>query len=85
MIACKQVSKALAEHRYYELPWYRRIPMFVHIKLCVMCGDYNQQVVDMQKGVHDYLEHEDCGDIHPDVHLSDQAKAKIAEELRKSK
>jgi len=57
MIACKQVAKALAENRYYELPWWRRIPMFTHIKLCVMCGKYHQQVVDMQKGVHDYLEH----------------------------
>ena len=81
MIACKQVAKALAEHRYYELPWWRRIPMFAHIRLCVMCGKYHQQVVDMQKGVHDYLEHEDAGDIAPDVHLSSEARKRIEETL----
>jgi hypothetical protein len=84
MIACRQVAKALAEHRYYELPWWRRVPMFVHIKLCVMCGKYHQQVVDMQKGVHDYLEHEDAGDIETHVHLSDDAKQRIAKELREN-
>jgi hypothetical protein len=84
MIACKQVAKALANHRYYELPWWRRIPMFIHIKLCVMCGEYHQQVVDMQKGVHDYLEHEDSGDIEPQVHLSDEARQRIEAALKQN-
>lgn len=81
MIACKQVAKALSNHRYYELQWWRRIPMFIHIKLCVMCGKYHQQVVDMQKGVHDYLEHEEAGDIEPSVHLSDEARKRIENAL----
>ena len=84
MIACKQVAKALANHRYYELPWWRRIPMFIHIRLCVMCGKYNQQVVDMQKGVHDYLEHENAGDIQPRVHLSDEARRRIEDALKQA-
>ncbi len=85
MIMCRQVAKALADHRYYELPWYRRIPMFIHIRLCIMCGEYHQQVVDMQRGVHDYLEHENAGEVSPDVHLSYEAKKRIAEELQKAK
>lgn len=82
MIACRQVAKALAHHRYYELPWYRRIPMFIHIRLCVMCGKYHQQIVDMQKGVHDYLEHEEQGHIEPQMHISAEAKERIAEALK---
>lgn len=85
MIMCRQVAKALAEHRYYELPWYRRIPMFIHIRLCVMCGKYHQQVVDMQRGVHYYLEHENKGDVDPDMHLSPEVRERIAGELRKTK
>ena len=77
MIMCRQVAKALANHRYYELPWYRRIPMFIHIRLCIMCGRYHQQVVDMQKGVHDYLKHEEDGDLETNIHLSDEAKKRI--------
>lgn len=82
MIACRQVAKALANHRYYELPWYRRIPMFIHIRLCVMCGQYHQQIVDMQKGVRDYLEHEDAGDIETNLHLSEEAKERIAQAIK---
>ena len=83
MIACRQVAKALANHRYYELPWWRRIPMFMHIRLCVMCGKYHQQVVDMQKGVHDYLEHEDAGDIETHVHLSGDARERMRAAITK--
>jgi hypothetical protein len=83
MIACRQVAKALANHRYYELPWYRKVPMFMHIRLCIMCGKYHQQVVDMQKGVHDYLEHEEAGDIETHVNLSEDAKERIAEAMKK--
>lgn len=82
MIACKQVAKALANHRYYELPWWRKIPMFVHIRLCIMCGKYHQQVVDIQKGVHDYLEHEEAGDIEPKEHLSEDAKQRMKTVLK---
>ena len=82
MIACKQVAKALAHQRYYEMPWWRKIPMFAHIKLCVMCGKYHQQVVDMQHGVKDYLEHEEAGDIETHLHLSDEAKQRIEGALK---
>ncbi|MDF7797868.1 hypothetical protein P4C99_00230 [Pontiellaceae bacterium B1224] len=83
MIACKQVAKALANHRYYELPWWRRIPMFIHIKLCVMCGEYHSQVVTMQKGMRDYLEHEEAGDVETHIHLSEKAKQRIQDAMKK--
>lgn len=83
MIACKQVAKALANHRYYELPWYRRIPLFMHIRLCVMCGKYHRQVVDMQQGLRGYLKHEEEGEIETHMTLSDEAKARIAEAIGK--
>jgi alkylated DNA nucleotide flippase Atl1 len=79
---CRQVSKALADHRYYELPWWRRIPMFIHIRLCVMCGKSNQQIVDIQKGVHEFLDHEDADDIKHDVHLSSDARHRIESALK---
>lgn len=47
-----------------------------------MCGKYHQQVVDMQKGVHDYLEHEQADDIEPSVHLSDAARERMEAALK---
>lgn len=85
IMTCKQVAKALAENRYYEMPWNRRITMFIHIRICAVCGRYHQQVIDMQKGIHDYLEHEDAGDITPTLQLSDEARQRIAEKLKKEK
>ena len=85
IMTCKQVAKALAENRYYEMPWHRRITMFIHIRICAVCGRYHQQVIDMQKGVHDYLKHEDAGDITPTLKLSDEARRRIAERLHSIK
>jgi hypothetical protein len=47
-----------------------------------MCGKYHQQVVDLQKGVHDYLEHENADDIETHVHLSDEARERMKTALQ---
>ena len=57
--------------------------MFAHIKLCVMCGKYHSQVVTMQKGMRDYLEHEEAGDLETHIHLSDEAKKRIQDAIKK--
>ena len=36
----------------------------------------------MQKGVHDYLEHEEAGDVETHIHLSDEAKKRIEAALK---
>ena len=59
MLTCKQVSKTLAENRYYELPWHRKLGLFVHIRLCVVCGKANQQIVDLQTGIRKFLAREE--------------------------
>lgn len=82
MIMCRQVSKALANHRYYELPRWKRAAMFLHIKLCVMCGESNQQIVDFQKGVHDFLEHEEQDEVQLELSLSPEARSKIQKAVK---
>ena len=82
MLMCRQVAKALAEHRYYELPWHRRIGLRIHVALCAVCGKYHRQVVVMQDGVRTYLEHEEADEVAPDVHLSDEAAERIRARLR---
>ncbi len=81
MIMCKQVAKALSRERYYEMPWHRRIPMFVHIRLCVMCGKYHQQVVDFQKGFRGFLEQEGKGELDAGMHLSPEARKRMKDQL----
>ena len=84
IFTCKQVANALAKSRYYELPWYRRGPMFFHIGICKVCGKYHKQVITMQKGMKEFIEHENAGDLHPDVKLSDNAKNRIHEAIDKA-
>jgi hypothetical protein len=46
-----------------------------------MCGKYHQQVVDMQQGVREFLRHEEAGDLESGIHLSNEARDRIAGKL----
>ncbi len=82
MWMCRQVAKALAEHRYYELPLHRRIGLNMHIALCAVCGNYHRQVVVMQDGVRTFLDHEKANVIAPDVHLPDDVRDRLRAKFR---
>ena len=41
MITCKSVSNALARGDYDKLPPLRKKMLKLHIKMCAMCGPYN--------------------------------------------
>ena len=81
MWMCRQVAKALAENRYYELPLHRRIGLKMHIALCAVCGKYHRQVVVMQDGVRTYLEHEEADDVATGVCLPDDVRERIRAKL----
>ncbi|MAI19896.1 MAG: hypothetical protein CMF28_01455 [Kiritimatiellaceae bacterium] len=84
MLTCKQVSKALAENRYYELSWRKRVALFTHIRLCKVCGKANQFIVDLQTGVQKYLKREE-EEHFTEVTLTDEERQRIREKITSSK
>lgn len=82
MLTCKQVGKALAENNYHDLPPLSRWGLKIHVFLCCMCGKYNRQVMDIQDGVHEFLEHETLNDLPPiPQKLPADARQRIRESL----
>ena len=49
MLTCKQVSEALAHKNYSELPRLKRWALLLHVKLCPVCGKFNQQIMRSQE------------------------------------
>lgn len=49
MFTCKQVSRTLENKNYEDLSPFQKAMVRIHIALCVVCGKYNTQVMDMQK------------------------------------
>jgi hypothetical protein len=58
MFTCKQVSNALHREDYDKLPPLRRFFLKLHIKLCIFCGKFNQQVMESQDMCRCYKEQE---------------------------
>ena len=77
MIRCKQVARALADERYWNLPVHKRIGLRMHVFFCIFCGRYHTQVIDMQVGVKKFLENEDKTTCGENCCLSKEARDKI--------
>ena len=82
MLRCKDVSKALADHRYWEMPWYKRLGMRMHIGLCVFCGPFQRQIIVLQDAVAKYLQHEETDEPPSEMRLPDDAKQQIKDALQ---
>ena len=80
MLTCKQVSKTLAENRYYELPWHRKLSLFMHIRLCAFCGKANNQIVILQKGIRKFLEREEK-EHFTEIRLKPEERERIRERM----
>jgi thioredoxin-related protein len=85
MLTCKQVSKSLQSKDYKKLPFFSRMFLQFHVKLCVFCGKYNRQVMEHQDICRHYRENEEAilEHTHPDSVLNDEHKSIIKEELAK--
>ena len=59
MITCKQVSNALSKEDYEKLSPWRKFCLKLHVKLCVVCGRFNRQVMDSQDMCRCYKAHEE--------------------------
>ena len=80
MLTCKQVSKTLAENRYYELSWSQKVGLFMHIRLCAVCGKANQQIVDLQTGIRKFLAREEK-EYFTEVKLKPEERERIRQRM----
>ena len=82
MLFCKQVANALADERYWKLPFHRRIGLRMHVMLCAVCGQYHRQVMFMQRAADEYLKHEQEDPPPAEMSLSPQARDRIQTALK---
>ncbi|MFL2860302.1 MAG: hypothetical protein ACJZ85_02030 [Pontiellaceae bacterium] len=80
MLTCKQVSKALSENRYYELPLKKKFGLSLHIILCPFCGKANNQIVMLQKGIRKFLEREEK-EHFAEVYLNPDERERIRQRI----
>ena len=61
MFTCKQVSRILHNEDYAKLSPLKRFFLNLHIKLCIVCGKFNKQVIEGQDMCCNYKKHEEAG------------------------
>jgi hypothetical protein len=79
MLRCKQVSRALFEHRHDELPPLSRLGLWIHVILCPLCGRFQRQVIVLQDAVRRYVRFESDSAPTADMKLSDERRRAIRE------
>ncbi|GEM_PF-361670 len=81
MLRCKQVSKALADKKYWELPLRQRIGLRLHVFCCIVCGPFNRFLMLMQDATRHYLQHEQQDTPPDDLRLPPESKKSILDAL----
>ena len=82
MLRCKQVSDALSNGKYWDLPLRQRIGLKMHVCLCFVCGPFNRFIMLMQDTTRHYLAHEQSDAPPSSMSLSDDAKKRMASSLK---
>ncbi len=75
MLTCKQVSKALAETDYQELPTWKKFMLRFHVSICFVCGKFNTNIMLFQDMARAFRRHEENAIDEP---APEQSKAKWA-------
>ncbi len=86
MFTCKQVSKALENGDYHDLPFWKRMGLRFHVAFCAICGRYNKQVMNVQSTCRHVREHDEkhgecCGHAMEDSKKT-ELEALIAEQMK---
>ena len=81
MLTCKQVSEALAHKNYSELPRLKRWAILLHVKLCPICGKFNQQIMRSQELFSRYKQQESSG-LHSQHNLERASKEQLKKQLQ---
>ena len=81
MLTYKQVSEALAHKNYSELPRLKRWALLLHVKLCPICGKFNQQIMRSQELFSRYKQQESSG-LHSQHNLERASKEQLKKQLQ---
>jgi hypothetical protein len=63
-----------------KLPWYKRLRVRIHLRMCKYCHRFEQQLLAMQalsRHLHDHAE-----PLDPSIALTDEARERIRQTLQ---
>ncbi len=83
ILTCKQVSKALAEGDYKDLPRSQRVMLRLHVAICFICHGFNRNIMRFQDMVRAFRGKEDELSFGPA--LPDETRARIRAEIEKQR
>ena len=82
ILTCKQVSRTLLEEHYRQLSWHRKLAVRFHLSWCWICGKFNQQVIDMQNGIDQYIDRELEDPVPSNMQLPDDTRERVLKAMR---
>jgi len=80
MLTCKQVSNALAEGDYLDLPWIKRRLLQFHVMLCFICRGANRDIMTFQDIARAFRRQEES--LPSGEKLPDEARQRIREAMK---
>ncbi len=83
MLTCKQVSTALAEGDYKDLPRRQQLMLRLHVSLCFICHGFNRNIMRFQDMVRAFRGKED--DLAFGPPLPEATRQRIRDQIEKQR
>lgn len=83
ILTCKQVSKALADGDYKDLPASQRFMLRMHVAICFLCHGFNRNIMRFQDLVRTFRGKEDNLSFGPP--LPEETRQRIRDEIEKQR
>jgi len=81
---CQEMSKLLSDALDRRLPWHIRTRMFVHLRMCMLCKQYQHQLALLRRLLRLTNDSHSAGVQVLQAGLSDEAKERIRRALDSS-
>jgi hypothetical protein len=82
MLRCREISELVSQSMERDLPWRRRMQVWIHLAMCRLCAGFARQLRLLRRAAHEHPERLVADPSEPAAVLSQDARQRIKAALR---
>ena len=81
MLSCKEVSRLVSESLDRKLPFWKRVSVWIHLRLCRLCQGFRKDLLKIRDSARQHPNDIKMDANEPDSALSEEARERIQRAL----
>ena len=81
MLSCKEVSRLVSESLDHKLPFWKRVSVWIHLRLCRLCQGFRKDLLKIRDSARQHPNDIKMDASEPNSALSEEARERIQRAL----